>query len=34
MLLIPYNLGYGANTRNGIPGGSVLLFDIKLIRVN
>jgi FKBP-type peptidyl-prolyl cis-trans isomerase FkpA len=34
MLLIPYNLGYGANTRNGIPGGSVLVFDIKLISVN
>ena len=34
MLLIPYNLGYGINGRSGIPGGSVLLFDIHLISVN
>jgi FKBP-type peptidyl-prolyl cis-trans isomerase FkpA len=34
MLLIPYNLGYGLNGRPSIPGGAVLLFDIKLISVN
>ncbi|MDP3313145.1 FKBP-type peptidyl-prolyl cis-trans isomerase [Lutibacter sp.] len=34
MLLIPSQLGYGSTDRNGIPGGSVLLFDIKLLKVN
>lgn len=34
MLLIPPHLGYGNYDRSGIPGGSVLLFDIKLIDVN
>ncbi|MFY0598207.1 MAG: FKBP-type peptidyl-prolyl cis-trans isomerase [Cyclobacteriaceae bacterium] len=34
MLLIPSHLGYGSNDFNGIPGGSVLLFDVKLISVN
>jgi FKBP-type peptidyl-prolyl cis-trans isomerase FkpA len=34
MLLIPYNLGYGTSGGSGIPGGAVLLFDIKLISVN
>lgn len=34
MLLIPSQLGYGSDDRNGIPGGSVLLFDIKLLKVN
>jgi FKBP-type peptidyl-prolyl cis-trans isomerase FkpA len=34
MLLIPYNLGYGLNGRPSIPGGAVLLFDIRLISVN
>lgn len=34
VLLIPSHLGYG-NTNNGpIPGGSVLIFDVKLISVN
>jgi FKBP-type peptidyl-prolyl cis-trans isomerase len=33
-LLIPSSLGYGKSTRGPIPGGSVLLFDIKLIKVN
>ncbi len=33
-LLVPYNLGYGLNGRPGIPGGAVLIFDIKLISVN
>lgn len=34
ILLVPSNLGYGDNGRSSIPGGAVLLFDIKLIRVN
>ncbi len=32
-LLIPSGLGYGNRTRNGIPGNSVLIFDIHLIEV-
>jgi FKBP-type peptidyl-prolyl cis-trans isomerase FkpA len=34
ILLVPYNLGYGGSNYNGIPGGSVLIFDVKLISVN
>lgn len=34
VLLLPAHLGYGNRDYNGIPGGSVLLFDIKLISVN
>jgi FKBP-type peptidyl-prolyl cis-trans isomerase FkpA len=34
ILLIPAHIGYGSNTTNGIPGGSVLVFDVKLIKVN
>ena len=34
ILLVPYNLGYGANGGGIIPGGSVLIFDVKLISVN
>jgi FKBP-type peptidyl-prolyl cis-trans isomerase len=34
VLLIPSSLGYGNFTRGPIPGGSVLVFDIKLIKVN
>lgn len=34
ILLIPNNLGYGLQERPPIPGGSVLIFDIKLISVN
>lgn len=34
MLLIPSHLGYGSADRSPIPGGSVLLFDIKLVSVN
>jgi FKBP-type peptidyl-prolyl cis-trans isomerase len=34
VLLVPSNLGYGANQYNSIPGGSVLIFDVKLISVN
>lgn len=33
-LLIPSHLGYGSQGRPGIPGGSVLIFDIHLITVN
>jgi FKBP-type peptidyl-prolyl cis-trans isomerase FkpA len=32
-LLIPSHLGYGSNDSNGITGGSVLVFDVKLISV-
>ncbi|MGB1042787.1 MAG: FKBP-type peptidyl-prolyl cis-trans isomerase [Tenacibaculum sp.] len=34
ILLIPSKLGYGSNNYRGIPGGSVLIFDIKLLKVN
>ncbi len=34
ILLVPYNLGYGTAGRGSIPGGAVLVFDIKLISVN
>jgi FKBP-type peptidyl-prolyl cis-trans isomerase FkpA len=34
ILLVPYQLGYGINSRGSIPGGSVLIFDVKLISVN
>ena len=34
ILLIPSDLGYGPNGSGSIPGGAVLVFDIKLIRVN
>jgi FKBP-type peptidyl-prolyl cis-trans isomerase FkpA len=34
MLLIPAHLGYGNYDYSGIPGGSVLIFDVKLISVN
>ena len=33
-LLVPSHLGYGSQDRRGIPGGSVLIFDIHLISVN
>ncbi|MDA9888818.1 FKBP-type peptidyl-prolyl cis-trans isomerase, partial [Flavobacteriaceae bacterium] len=32
-LFIPSNLGYGDYGYGSIPGGSVLIFDIKLIEV-
>lgn len=32
-LLIPSKLGYGPDGTNGIPGNSVLIFDINLIDV-
>ena len=34
MLLIPSKLGYGSKDYMGIPGGSVLIFEIDLIEVN
>ncbi len=34
VLLIPAHLGYGSFDFNGIPGGSVLIFDIELLSVN
>ena len=34
ILLIPSSLGYGNNTNGPIPGGSVLIFEVKLISVN
>lgn len=33
-LLVPSHLGYGSQGRPGIPGGSVLVFDVHLISVN
>lgn len=33
ILLIPSDLGYGPNGGGPIPGGAVLIFDIKLISV-
>lgn len=33
ILLIPSSLGYGNNTSGPIPGGSVLLFDVKLLSI-
>lgn len=34
ILLIPSHLGYGSYNYNGIPGGSVLIFEVKLLSVN
>ena len=34
ILLVPYQLGYGEAGRGSIPGGSVLIFDIRLLQVN
>ena len=34
VLLIPSHLGYVSNGSGPIPGGSVLIFDVKLIKVN
>src|SRR6187551_555634 len=31
ILLVPSNLGYGDNTMGPIPGGSALIFEVKLI---
>jgi FKBP-type peptidyl-prolyl cis-trans isomerase len=34
VLFVPSHLGYGSFTTNGIPGGSVLIFEVSLISVN
>ena len=34
VLLVPSHLGYGSTNNGPIPGGSVLIFDVKLISVN
>jgi FKBP-type peptidyl-prolyl cis-trans isomerase FkpA len=34
ILLVPAHLGYGNNAMGPIPGGSALIFDVKLIKVN
>ena len=34
VLLISSHLGYGSTNNGPIPGGSVLIFDVKLISVN
>jgi FKBP-type peptidyl-prolyl cis-trans isomerase FkpA len=34
ILLIPSDLGYGDRGTNGIPGGTVLVFDVRLIKIN
>ena len=34
VLLVPAHLGYGSYNNGPIPGGSVLIFDVKLISVN
>ena len=34
ILLVPSHLGYGSFDNRGIPGGSVLIFEVKLISAN
>jgi len=34
LLLVPSHLGYGSRDTRGIPGGSVLVFEVGLISVN
>ncbi len=34
ILLIPSKLGYGRKNYSGIPGGSVLIFDISLLKIH
>ncbi|SMG44377.1 FKBP-type peptidyl-prolyl cis-trans isomerase [Arenibacter troitsensis] len=34
ILLVPAHLGYGNKDYNGIPGGSVLIFEVSLLSVN
>ncbi len=34
ILLIPSHLGYGSFDNRSIPGGSVLIFEVRLISVN
>jgi len=33
-LFIPAHLGYGSRNFGSIPGGSVLIFDVELIKIN
>lgn len=33
VLIIPSHLGYGSSDYNGIPAGSVLIFDIEILNV-
>jgi FKBP-type peptidyl-prolyl cis-trans isomerase FklB len=33
-LFIPPDLGYGHTTRLGVPGGSLLIYELKLVRVS
>ncbi|MFB9053634.1 FKBP-type peptidyl-prolyl cis-trans isomerase [Formosa undariae] len=34
LLIIPAHLAYGSNSFNGIPGGSVLIFEIEILDYN
>jgi FKBP-type peptidyl-prolyl cis-trans isomerase FkpA len=34
ILLVPSQLGYGSKNYSSIPGGSVLIFDVKLNSIN
>lgn len=34
ILLVPAHLGYGNDSKGPIPGGSVLIFDVKLNSIN
>ena len=34
MLLVPSRLAYGSKDSRNIPGGSVLIFDIELLKIN
>ncbi|MEO8253256.1 MAG: FKBP-type peptidyl-prolyl cis-trans isomerase [Flavobacterium sp.] len=34
LLIVPAKLGYGGNDYASIPGGSVLIFEVKLLSVN
>ncbi len=34
ILLVPAHLGYGSFDTRGIPGGSVLIFEVNLVSVN
>jgi len=33
-LYVPPELGYGQMTRHGVPGGSLLIFDLELVAIN
>ena len=34
LLIVPSHLGYRSADHNGIPGGSVLIFEVNLIAIN